>query len=73
MAEARVSTRTSCFLHGQCCEDHPEPAAVCLGSDFIHTIFLIGKSQRLLQREVNENAYVLAQLGKLRHRSAVMS
>lgn len=55
MAEARVSTETSCFLHGQCCEEHSEPAAACLGSDFIHTVFLIGKSQRLLQGEVNEN------------------
>lgn len=55
MAEARVSTETSCFLHGQCCEEHPEPAAACLGSDFIHTVFLIGKSQRLLQGEVSEN------------------
>lgn len=43
------------FPHGRCCEGHPVPAAACLGSDFTPRVFLICKSRRFLQREVNKN------------------
>lgn len=43
------------FLLGHCCEGHPGPAAACLAADYTPMVVFKHKSQRFLQREVNES------------------
>lgn len=54
-SQPSISAEHPPFLHGRCCEGHPVPAAACLATDFTPKVVLKYKSQRFLQREVNEN------------------